>query len=217
MNTAIAQENVIKEQVRAWGGLNENANQALMDIPRTLFVPDEFKELAFTDMDIPLTDKASMLSPKIEGRILDAMDIKPTDKVLEIGTGSGYLTAVLAKLAHSVTTIEIDEDLSQSAQDKLAELDIKNVLFMIADASHKINTPDFFDIVIISCAVPEITGRYFHLLKVGGKIFVVEGENISAQAKIITRKNDKDWQTKTLFETQLKVMVGLETKQKFNF
>ncbi len=213
----IAQENAIKEQIRAWGGLNERANQALTDVPRTLFVPNEFTALAFADISIPLTNKTSMLSPKIEGRILDALDIKETDNVLEIGTGSGYLTAVLAKLAHSVTSVEIDKNLSQAAQEKLTELAIKNVYFMVADASQKINTPDFFDAIIISCAMPKITENYLDLLKISGKVFVVEGSGASAQAKIITRKNEKDWQTKTIFETQLEVMQGLETKEQFNF
>jgi protein-L-isoaspartate(D-aspartate) O-methyltransferase len=180
-------------------------------------VPKEFSELAFTDTNIPLTDKASMLHPKVEGRILDALDIEKTQKVLEIGTGSGYLTAVLATLAHSVITVEIDENLSNSAQEKLTELGIRNINFIIADASEGVATPDTFDAIVVNCSIPQINRNYFDLLNVGGHLFIFESKGQYAQAKIITRISDEEWQTKTLFDTQLEVMQGLEKKETFKF
>jgi protein-L-isoaspartate(D-aspartate) O-methyltransferase len=213
----ISRDNAIKEQIRPWGGLNNNANEALEKMPREFFVPDEFSTLAFTDINIPLTDKASMLHPKVEGRILDALDITKTQKVLEIGTGSGYLTAVLATLASNVTTVEIDESLSNSAQEKLTKLNIKNVNFIIADASKSVHTPDTFDTIIVSCAIPQIDKNYFDLLNLGGRIFIFESKGQYAQAKIITRISETKWQTKTLFDTQLELMQGLEKKESFKF
>lgn len=218
MDISQARKNAIDNQIRPWGGLDYIANNALRDIPREDFVPDNYKNLAFADIEIPLTDKAKMLSPKVEGRLLDALHIRKNETVLEVGTGSGYLTAVLSKLCQSVTSIEIDETLSSSAQQKLKELDIKNVSFEVGDASKgwKRST-DFYDVVVISTSVPKITGRFFHLLNVGGRIFVVEGTGKAMSAKIITRLSEHKWETKSLFETQLDVMQGLETAAKFKF
>ena len=106
-----ARKNVIEQQIRPWGGLNVRANQALIDIPRENFVPEEYQNLVFADMEIPLNNSEKMLSPKIEGRILDSLDLKGHEDVLEIGTGSGYFTAVLASLAKSVKSIEIHKEL----------------------------------------------------------------------------------------------------------
>ena len=218
MDITQARKNAIDNQIRPWGGLDYIANNALRDIHREDFVPENYKNLAFADIEIPLTDKAKMLSPKIEGRLLDALKIKKNETVLEVGTGSGYLTAVLSKLCKSVTSVEIDEELSNSAQQKLKDLDISNVTLEVGDASKgwKRST-DFFDVVVISTSVPKITGRFFHLLNVGGRIFVVEGKGKVMSAKIITRLSEHKWETKSLFETQLDVMQGLETAAKFKF
>ncbi len=218
MDISQARKNTIDNQIRPWGGLNYIANNALRDIPREDFVPQNYKNLAFADIEIPLTEKAKMLSPKVEGRLLDALNIKKNETVLEVGTGSGYLTAVLSKLCQSVTSIEIDEELSNFAQQKLKDLNISNATLEVGDASKgwKRST-DFYDVVVISTSVPKITGRFFHLLNVGGRIFVVEGTGKAMSAKIITRLSEHKWETKSLFETQLDVMQGLEVSAKFKF
>lgn len=218
MDTNQARKNAIDNQIRPWGGLDYIANNALRDTPREFFVPEKYKDLAFADIEIPLTDKAKMLSPKIEGRILDALKIKKNETVLEVGTGSGYLTAVLSRLCKSVTSIEINEELSASAQQKFKELNINNITAEIGDASKGWQrSTDFFDVVIIGTSVPKITGRFFHLLNVGGRIFVVEGSGKAMSAKVITRLSEHKWETKSLFETQLSVMLGLEKTAKFEF
>ena len=109
MDITKARRNVIDQQVRPWGGLNVRANQALSDVPRENFVPENFQGLVFADIEIPLSSSAKMFSPKIEGRILDSVDVKSDESVLEIGTGSGYFIVVLSKLADSVVSIEIDQ------------------------------------------------------------------------------------------------------------
>jgi protein-L-isoaspartate(D-aspartate) O-methyltransferase len=218
MDISQARKNAIDNQIRPWGGLDYIANNALRDIPREYFVPEKYKNLAFADIEIPLTDKAKMLFPKIEGRLLNDLNIKKNETVLEVGTGSGYLTAVLSKLCQSVTSIEIDENLSNSAQQKLKELNISNVTLEVGDASKGWQrSTNFYDVVVISTSVPKITGRFFHLLNVGGRIFVIEGVGKAMSAKIITRLSDHKWVTKSLFETQLDVMQGLETTAKFEF
>ena len=218
MDIKQAKKNSIDNQIRPWGGLDYIANNALRSIPREEFVPEHYKKLAFADIEIPLTDKAKMLSPKVEGRLLDALKIQKNETVLEVGTGSGYLTAVLSKLCQSVTSIEIDETLSQGAQEKLNSLNIKNATLEVGDASKGWRrSTDFFDVVVISTSVPKITGRFFHLLNVGGRIFVVEGSGKAMSAKVITRLSEHKWTTKSLFETQLDVMQGLEKSAEFEF
>ena len=217
MDTTQARKNSIDSQIRPWGGLNYLANNALRDIPREMFVPQTYKNLAFADIEIPLTDKAKMLSPKVEGRLLSALNIQKHESVLEIGTGSGYLTAVLSQLSKSVTSIEIDPQLSASAGEKLASLNIDNVILEVGDASKGWKSNDFFDVVVVGSAVPKITGRYFHLVNVGGRIFVVEGTGNVMSAKLITRINEHEWKTESLFETYLDTMQGLKSSTGFEF
>ncbi|MDG2353740.1 MAG: protein-L-isoaspartate O-methyltransferase [Gammaproteobacteria bacterium] len=217
MNTTQARSNSIDQQIRPWGGLNYIANNALRNTPREDFVPEKYQNLAFADIEIPLSAKAKMFSPKIEGRLLDALDIQKNETVLEVGTGSGYLTAVVSKLCKSITSIEIDEELSENAQERLNTLNIDNAQLEVGDASKGWSSNDFFDVVIVGAAVPEITGRYFHLLNVGGRIFVVEGTGNAMSAKLITRISEHKWETKALFETHLDTMQGLETAKSFEF
>lgn len=218
MDTTQARSNTIDQQIRPWGGLNYIANNALRNTPREDFTPEKYQNLAFADIEIPLSNKAKMLSPKIEGRLLDALNIKKDETVLEVGTGSGYLTAVISKLCKSITSIEIDEDLSNKAQERLTALNIDNAQLEVGDASKgwKRST-DFYDVVVISTSVPKITGRFFHLLNVGGRIFVVEGKGNAMQAKLITRISEHKWDTQSLFETHLDTMQGLEAAESFKF
>lgn len=217
INIQQARQNAIDSQIRPWGGLNYIANNALKNTPREDFVPEAYKNLAFADIEIPLNDKAKMFSPKIEGRLLDALNIQKNETVLEVGTGSGYLTAVIAKLCQSITSIEIDEELSGNAQQKLKTLKVNNVRLEVGDASQGWQSNDFFDVVIVSSAVPKITKHYFHLLNVGGRIFMVEGIGNVMSAKLITRISESEWETKILFETHLSTMQGLETTVSFEF
>ncbi len=218
MDTTQARNNVIDQQIRPWGGLNYIANNALKNTPREDFVPKKYQNLAFADIEIPLSSTAKMLSPKIEGRLLDALNIKKDETVLEVGTGSGYLTAVISKLCKSITSIEIDEELSNKAQEKINTLNIDNAQLEVGDASKGWQrSTDFYDIVVISTSVPKITGRFFHLLNVGGRIFVVEGVGNAMSAKLITRISEHKWETKTLFETHLSTMQGLEIAESFEF
>ena len=164
MDIKQARKNVIEQQIRPWGGLNARANQALSDIPRENFVPEEYLSLVFADIEIPLVDSAKMFSPKIEGRILDSLDIQGHETVLEIGTGSGYFTSVLAKLSQSVVTIELDEQLSELAQNKVKELNLNNVTFINDDALAYNFDNEQYDTIVIGCAMPNKNENFFRYL-----------------------------------------------------
>jgi len=217
MDIKQARKNVIEQQIRPWGGLNVRANQALSDIPRENFVSEEYLSLVFADIEIPLVSGAKMFSPKIEGRILDSLDIQGHETVLEIGTGSGYFTSVLAKLSQSVVTIELDEQLSESAQNKINELNLNNITFINDDALAYNFDNEQYDTIVVGGALPNKNENFFHLLKPGGKLFMVVGAINQMQATLVQRTSENDWQSKSLFETHLDYMKGTEPSVKFAF
>ena len=217
MDIKQARKNVIEQQIRPWGGLNVRANQALSDIPRENFVPEEYLSLVFADIEIPLVGGAKMFSPKIEGRILDSLDIQGHETVLEIGTGSGYFTSVLAKLSQSVVTIELDKQLSESAQNKIKELNLNNITFINDDALAYNFDNEQYDTIVVGCALPNKNENFFRLLKPGGKLFMVVGAINQMQATLVQRTSENDWQSKSLFETHLDYMKGTEPSVKFAF
>jgi len=217
MDIKQARKNVIEQQIRPWGGLNVRANQALSDIPRENFVPEEYLSLVFADIEVPLVGGAKMFSPKIEGRILDSLDIQGHETVLEIGTGSGYFTSVLAKLSQSVVTIELDDQLSEFAQNKVKELNLNNISFIKDDALAYNFDNERYDAIVIGCALPNKNENFFRLLKPGGKLFMVVGAINQMQATLVQRTNENEWQSKSLFETHLDYMKGTEPSVKFTF
>ena len=217
MDIKQARKNVIEQQIRPWGGLNVRANQALSDIPRENFVPEDYLSLVFADIEVPLVGGAKMFSPKIEGRILDSLDIQGHETVLEIGTGSGYFTSVLAKLSQSVVTIELDEQLSELAQNKVKELNLNNITFINDDAlAYKFDNEQY-DTIVIGCSLPNKNENFFRLLKPSGKLFMVVGTINQMQATLVQRTNENEWQSKSLFETHLDYMKGTEPSVKFSF
>ena len=212
-----ARKNVIEQQIRPWGGLNVRANQALSDIPRENFVPEEYQKLVFADIEIPLNELDKMLSPKIEGRILDSLNLQGNEDALEVGTGSGYLTSVLAKLSNSVTSIEIEHDLYLKAKEDIGKLKLNNIT-LINEAFSSSNFKEAqFDTIVISSALPTIGDDLKKLLKVGGKLFVVVGSKNQMHATLISRETGLLWNSKSLFETHLEFMKGHEPSIQFSF
>jgi len=158
-----------------------------------------------------------MLSPKIEGRILDSLDLKGHENVLEIGTGSGYFTSVLSSLSNSVTSIEANKDLHALAKSKINKLKLNNITlkhesFLSSNFEH-----GQFDAIVLGCALPEINKDLKKLLNLGGKLFVVVGSKNQMHATLVTRLNDNEWHSKSLFETHLDIMKGSEPSVKFTF
>ena len=217
MDIKQARKNVIEQQIRPWGGLNIRANQALIDIPRENFVPEEYQNLVFADMEIPLNNSEKMLSPKIEGRILDSLDLKGHEDVLEIGTGSGYFTAVLASLAKSVKSIEIHKELIDAAKEKIDVLNISNVELVNEDALNLNLGNEKFDTIVVGCALPVISEDLKRALKISGKLFIVVGSKNQMHATLVERIDEDKWKSKSLFETYIDLMNGSEPLPEFTF
>ena len=217
MDIKQARKNVIEQQIRPWGGLNIRANQALIDIPRENFVPEEYQNLVFADMEIPLNNSEKMLSPKIEGRILDSLDLQGHEDVFEIGTGSGYFTAVLASLSKSVKSIEIHKELIDTAKEKIDVLNISNVELVNEDALNLNLGNEKFDTIVVGCALPFISENLKRALKLSGKLFIVVGSKNQMHATLVERIDGNKWKSKSLFETYIDLMNGSEPLPEFTF
>jgi len=158
-----------------------------------------------------------MLSPKIEGRILDSINVQSDESVLEIGTGSGYFTAVLGKLADSVVSVEIDQTLSASAKKNLKSLAIDNVDLQISDASTTDFSKQKYDVIVLGCSLSTQSQKLNELLNTGGRLFAIIGGKNEMQATLITRISENEWQAKSIFETHLYYMQGQEPAVVFTF
>ncbi|HSG98329.1 MAG TPA: protein-L-isoaspartate O-methyltransferase [Woeseiaceae bacterium] len=216
MNTDYARLQMVNQQVRGWNVYDESVLDMLRALPREHFVPPEYAALAFADLAIPLGHGEHMMTPTIEGRLLQALGLDGDEKVLEIGTGSGFMTACLARLATHVTSIDIYGDFVESARNKLYDIDIDNVDIMRMDATQEL--PDgHFDIVALTGSIERFDPRYVDALNNRGRLFVVTGSSPVMEAKLIERTNEHDWQTISLFETVLKPLVHGTLPPQFSF
>ena len=214
MDIEQARFNMIEQQIRPWDVLDTGVLEVIRLTPRELFVPDQYRNLAFSDLEIPLSRGQCMMAPKVEARMLQALQIKPGDRVLEIGTGSGFVTACLARLGSYVDTIEWFEDLSVRAQSTLENLEIKNVSLIHGDAISEC-TDKQYDVIAVTASMPVYRDSFESRLVTGGRMFVVTGEAPVMQAQLLTRVDLQGLHCTTLFETNLPPLVGLEESRAF--
>ena len=206
MNTDYARLQMVNQQVRGWNVYDERVLSMLRELPREHFVPEGFESLAFADSEIPLGHGESMMTPTIEGRVLQALGLQGGENVLEIGTGSGFMTACLAKLSAHVTSVDIYDDFVASARHKLEAAGIDNVELLKMDATQEL--PDGkFDAIAVTGSIQTFDPRYVEALGSHGRLFIVVGNEPAMEAKLIERTNEHDWQTISLFETSLPPLV----------
>lgn len=212
---------MVEQQIRPWDVLDPRVLDAIRSIPRENFIPDEYHNIAYADTAIPLGEfdgsEYNMLHPIVEGRILQNLAISEGDTVLEIGTGSGYLTACLAKLAHHVDSVEQHEELSAIAEKNLAGLGIGNVKLSVGDASRGWEQKPAYDAIAITCSFHEMPEAYKKLLKIGGRLFVITGEAPVMTAQLVTRTGKDSWDTTELFETSVCSIDNQDSEEAFIF
>lgn len=216
MNTDFARRQMIEQQVRAWDVLDVNVLSGLKEVPREIFVPEGFAALAFADSDIPIGHGQKMMTPTIEGRVLQALGLVGGENVLEIGTGSGFLTAVLAKLSTHVTSIDIYDDFLDAAKERLTECEIENVDLINMDGM-KALPKGTFDAIAVTGSIQTLDSRFVDALSPGGRLFVVLGDAPAMSATLITRFDEDNWQGDTLFETDLAPLVNGALPPQFSF
>jgi protein-L-isoaspartate(D-aspartate) O-methyltransferase len=216
MNIDYARLQMVNQQVRGWNVYDEDVLAMLKSLPREDFVPQGYESLAFADMAIPLGHGESMMTPTIEGRLLQALGLRGSERVLEIGTGSGFMTACLAKLAAHVTTVDIYADFVERAAAQLDGAGIDNVELLHMDATHELPEGKF-DAIAVTGSIQTFDPRFVEALEDGGRLFVVVGDAPAMEAKLIERRSEHDWQTVSLFETDLKPLVHGARPVEFSF
>ena len=217
MNIEQARFNMIEQQIRPWEVLDQKVLDLLFVVKREDFVPAAYRNLAFADMEIPLGDGQVMLAPKIEAKQLQELTIKKTDKVLEIGTGTGYMAALLAAHADHVVTVECRPELAEFAQQNLQRAGVTNVSVEIGDGANGWAQRGPYDAIVVSGSVPILPDALLQQLRVGGRLAIVVGEAPVMEAQLITCTDKGVFNTVNLFETVIPPLDGLTAKSSFSF
>ena len=212
-----ARFNMIEQQIRTWEVLDSSVLQLFQQIHREDFVPSQYKGVAFADLEIPLGHGQTMLSPKIEGRILQTLEIKKTDKVLEVGTGSGYLTALLGTVAGRVFSVEIIPELSEKAGKCLAKHNIDNVVLEVGDAAQGWTLHAPYDVIVFTGSLPLLPRHIQQQLAIDGRMFAVVGEPPVMEAVMIHRVAHDNFRQQALFETCLPPLINATRPSRFEF
>lgn len=212
-----ARFNMIEQQIRTWEVLDPTVLQLLNDVPREQFVPAAYQGLAFADLEIPIGYGQLMLSPKLEGRMLQALSIKNTDHVLHVGTGTGYLTALLAKLAKHVVSVEIEPALSALAAQHLKVQQIQNVTLEVGDAAHGWRQQAPYDVIVFGASSPVEPPNVRQQLAIGGRMLMVLGSAPVMRTTLIQRISEHGFREDVLFETCIAPLTNATQAQLFQF
>lgn len=210
----LARHAMVEQQVRPWEVLDPRVLEVLGEVRREDFVPPRHRKLAFADLALPMEHGEFMLKPILEGRLLQALDLAPEHEVLEIGTGSGFLTACLARLTRAVTSIDIHADFVERARARLQALGISCARLEQADAL-AFQPGRQFDAVAVTGAVAQVPDLFRTWLKPGGRMFVVHGTSPAQEALVITRHADDRFASESLFETDLPYLRGAAPIERF--
>jgi protein-L-isoaspartate(D-aspartate) O-methyltransferase len=224
MNYEQARFNMVEQQIRPWSVLDDTVLQTMSSIPRDSFVIDSMKSMAYADIEIPLEHGESMMFPRMEGRLLQELELDVEDECLEIGTGSGYVTACMATMAKHIHSVDIFDDFLQSAGERLEANNIANVLLENKDGLKAFDPTSRsckkYDAIAVTGSLPEYIPLFEQLLKPEGRLFVVVGSQQTMHAMKVVRKTGKDGDTfdrTSIFETALTPLVGVDKKADFSF
>jgi len=219
MPTANAREQMIEQQVRAWEVLDGRVLEIFRKVPREHFVPAEHRYLAFADLEVPLPHGQHMLRPSVAGRLLQALALTGTERVLEIGAGSGFLTACLAAVSAHVESIEIFPELAALAQSNLASLSVGNTQILTADALRRAatDTTKRYGAIAVTGSLPIPDERFQRQLEIGGRLFIIVGEAPVMAARLVRRTAENAWTSESLFETVVDPLINARRPPEFTF
>ena len=217
MNFEQARLNMVEQQIRPWEVLDQRVLDAILASPRDAFVPVDYQGIAYSDTRIPIGHGETMMSPKVEGRLLQALNIQAHERGLEIGTGTGYLTSLLAAFCSHVTSIDIYDDFTEQARHRLARHGVNNVDLHTDDGCNGLPGAGPFDFIAVTGAMATPNSKLREQLAIGGRLFVIVGQSPIMQAQLIERSSENVYAEDTLFETDLKFLVGAEAPAEFSF
>jgi len=211
MNLEQARTNMVEQQIRPWEVLDQDVLDLLYVVPREQFVPEKHRALAFTDMEIPIGEGQKMWQPKLEAKVLQELGVRKTDRVLEVGTGSGYLTALLSHRAAHVYSVEINAGLAAFGRGNLERHGADNVTLEIGDAARGWPSHAPYDVIVLTGSTPVLPRAFVEQLAPGGRLFAVVGEPPVMRARLISST------TVDLFETVLPPLINAEQPSRFRF
>jgi len=217
MNFEEARFNMVEQQIRPWQVLDSKVLALLEKVQREDFVPVRYRKLAFADIAVPLECGQFMMRPKIEARMLQALELHEDETVLEIGTGSGFMTACLAALSKRVVSVEIFEELHREAAMQLQDKKINNVELFVGDVMSGWQPEQAHDVVVVTGSVPVIPEQFRGWVNPGGRLFVVTGDSPAMEARLLTRLDATQWSEESLLETDLARLVNSERPPRFEF
>jgi protein-L-isoaspartate(D-aspartate) O-methyltransferase len=219
MNWEQARGNMVEQQIRPWEVLDQNVLDLLWKVKREEFAPAQRQALAFSDVCLPLGKKPAqiMLEPKMEARLLQALALRPTDKALEIGTGSGYMAALLAACSEHVVSVEIDAELAEWARQNLRRAGVTNVSVEVADGSQGFRARAPYDVIVVSGGVPAIPEAILEQLRPDGRLVAIVGEAPVMRAELVTRTAEHAYSRQTLFETVTPYLENFAAANVFRF
>jgi protein-L-isoaspartate(D-aspartate) O-methyltransferase len=218
MLTTNAREQMIEQQVRAWEVLDERVLGIFRKIPRDHFVPAEHRYMAYMDLEVPLPKGQHMLRPSVTGRLLQALELTGTERVLEVGAGSGFVTACLAAVSAHVESIEILPELAELAKSNLATLSIGNTKTVTVDAlTTAADNRKRYDAIAVTGSLPLPDERFQRQLEIGGRLFIIVGEAPVMAARLVRRTAEDTWTSESLFETVVDPLINARRPQEFTF
>jgi protein-L-isoaspartate(D-aspartate) O-methyltransferase len=222
MQTVSPREQMIEQQVRAWDVLDERVLGIFRKIPREHFAPAEQRYMAYMDLEIPLPKGQHMLRPSVAGRLLQALELTGTERVLEIGAGSGFITACLAAVSAHVESIEVIPELAELAKSNLATLSIGNTQIVTADAlalplATTAGPARRYGAIAVTGSLPMADDRFQRQLEIGGRLFIIVGEAPVMTARLIRRTAEDAWTSESLFETVVDPLINARRPQEFTF
>ena len=217
MNVEQARFNMVEQQIRPWEVLDQDVLDLLYVVRREEFVPAEYRTLAFSDIEIPLGDGERMWAPKVEARVLQELGLKKTERVLEVGTGSGYFAALLAHRAQHVTSVEINPRLKALGERNLRSQGIDNVSVESGDAAQGWAARAPYDAIVLTGSTPVLPASLIAQLKVGGRLFAIVGDPPVMEARLITRAAEGSPRTVDLFETSFPPLRNVAQPKRFSF
>jgi protein-L-isoaspartate(D-aspartate) O-methyltransferase len=216
MNIELAREQMVGQQVNTWEVFDDRVLSVMREVPRERFAPAPWQDVAFADSSIPIGHGQVMLAPKIHGRILQALDLKPSDLALEVGAGSGYLSACMGRLSGRVRSLEIIPELAQQSRANLLSIAINNVAVETADGM-ELAEQATYDAIAVTGSLPLYDERFQRALKIGGRLFVVVGQAPVMEVWKITRLGEREWQREGLFETVIQSLQNVTRPPAFVF
>lgn len=216
MASGSAQRQMVSQQIRAWDVLEPRVLDVMSLVDRAAFTPEAFRGVAYADTRIPIGHDQEMLSPKIVGRLLQALNLLPSDSVLEVGTGTGYVTACLARLGGHVLSLDIFQELVETARANLEPLGLAGLTLETRDAM-TLDERGRFDAIAVTGSLPDYDPRFEQALTIGGRLFVIVGGEPIMDAVLVTRVADEEWVRESLFETVVPPLLHADKPAEFVF